>query len=74
MSEPRTSLSDLIASTSSNLKIVTARFKIGVVTADELRECGSLLTALADALNLYADKMPDAEAGGRHALRDQPPD
>ena len=57
MNDSNTSLSDLIGQTSADLKIVAARFKVGVVTADELKECSGLLTALADALNLYADKL-----------------
>ncbi|WP_326946664.1 hypothetical protein OG439_46290 [Amycolatopsis sp. NBC_01307] len=73
MPESRTSLSDLIGHTSANLKIVAARFKVGVVSADELKECSGMLTALADALNLHADKTPGSESSGRHALKEPPP-
>jgi hypothetical protein len=73
VSESPASLAELIGATSANLKIVSARFKIGVVTADELKECSGLLVALADAMNLYADKMPGAESDGRHVPQEPPP-
>lgn len=72
MNESRSHLGELIGNASASLKIVSAHFKIGVVTRNELKECSDMLTALADALKLYTDKMPGSQSDGRHVR--EPPD
>ena len=71
MTESR-SLSELIRQTGANLQIVAAHFRMNVATPDELKECSGLLVALADALKLYAEKMPGGDSSGRHVLREAP--
>ena len=73
MNDSRASLTELIERTSANLNVVADHLKDCVASADELMECSRLVFALADAVKLYAEKMPQAKHGGRHALRQQQP-
>jgi len=73
VSEQRASVVGRMETAVTNLRIVTERLKHGMATGRELQDTSGLLTALADVLSLYAEKMPDEEPGGRHALR-EPPD
>lgn len=73
MSDSRASLAELVERTSVNLNVVAARLKACVASADELMECSRMVFALADAVRLYAEKMPEAEPGGRHSLGQRPP-
>ncbi len=72
MSQSRASISEHISSTGANLKSVASRFRAGNASSYELRECAGMLSALAEALKLYADKMPDSKSEGRHAVREPP--
>lgn len=73
MSEQRTTVVGHMETAVINLRIVTKRLKHGMATPQELLETNGLLLALADVLKLYAEKMPEAESAGRHAVR-EPPD
>ncbi|MEV6446349.1 hypothetical protein [Amycolatopsis sp. NPDC051716] len=73
MSEQRSSIVGRMDQAVTNLRMVTERFKHGMATKQELLETNSLLLVLADVLKLYADKMPDEESDGRHALKEPPP-
>jgi hypothetical protein len=72
MTKQRATLADYAAQVSVTLSAVSARFENGDVVADELRTCSRMLTALAEALMLYADRMPEPEQIGRHARREAP--
>jgi hypothetical protein len=72
MSETRSRLAELIERSTVSLTTVSSRFVAGDVSADELKECALMLRAMADALTLYADKMPDSTSADRHSLREPP--
>ena len=72
-----TALADHIGTTGRQLIAVSARLRTNTASPDHLREVAGLLVALAEALQLYAGKMPqpadtdqpEPDAGGRHALK-----
>lgn len=73
MSDSHVGLAGLMGKASDKLSVVANRLKSGVASADELMECGKLASALAEAMELYAGKMPKVEPDGRHSLRQRPP-
>ena len=74
MSKPRLSLSDHLDAVNAHLADVSARLKAGELSGAQLHEFGDLLTALAEAVLLYADKLDAPPVVGRHALKDPPDD
>lgn len=50
-------LSDRLATTGRQLVAVATRLQVGALSGADLREVGRLLTALAEVVNLYADKL-----------------
>jgi hypothetical protein len=72
MADPQKSLSDLVSRVGVTLKAFSARLEKGDAVADELNECSSMLTALAEALTLYADKVPGTARAEHHIHREPP--
>jgi hypothetical protein len=71
-----TVLADRVGTTGRQLVAVSTRLRTHTTSSDQLREVAGLLVALAEALQLYAGKMPPPttdqpapDAGGRHALK-----
>lgn len=73
MSDSHADLAGLMSKTGDKLSVVANRLKSNVATADELMECSKLVSALAEAMELYAEKMSKVEPGSRHSLRQRPP-
>lgn len=73
MSDSQAGLAGLMGKAGDKLSVVSNRLKSGVASAEELMECSKLVFALAEAMELYAGKMPKVEPGARHSLRQRPP-
>ena len=73
MGDSRASLAGLIDETGAQLDAVSTRLKNCAASADEIAEGSRLAFALAEALKLYAEKMPKNHPSGRHSLRQRPP-
>ncbi len=73
MSNSRASLAGLIDDAGIELREISTQLKTCVASADDLMECSAMVFALADALKLYAEKMPKGEPDGSHSLRQHPP-
>ena len=73
MSKPRLSLPDHLDAVNAHLTNVSARLKADDLSGTQLHEFVDLLTVLAEAVHLYADKLNGSPAvSGRHALKGSP--
>ena len=65
------SLADSLGTMGRHLLEVSEKLKAGRLSGPELHDVGQLLSALAETVHLYADKL--GTASGKHTLR-EPPD
>ncbi|WP_329051221.1 hypothetical protein OG738_03765 [Amycolatopsis sp. NBC_01488] len=66
-------MADSLDTIARHMLEVSAKLKVGDLSGTELHLFGDMLSALAETVHLYADKLGSPEAEGRHPSREPPP-